>query len=41
MKYQTKKKALLLLADGTIFYGKSVRGVKKELTSGKYVLIRE
>lgn len=24
MKYQTKKKALLLLADGTIFYGKSV-----------------
>ena len=24
MKYQTKKKALILLADGTIFYGKSV-----------------
>ena len=24
MKYQTKKKALLLLADGTIFYGKAV-----------------
>ena len=24
MKYQTKKKAILLLADGTIFYGKSV-----------------
>jgi len=24
MKYQTKKKALVLLADGTIFYGKSV-----------------
>jgi len=24
MKYQSKKKALLLLADGTIFYGKSV-----------------
>lgn len=24
MKYQTKKKALLLLADGTIFYGKSI-----------------
>ncbi|NNE01741.1 MAG: glutamine-hydrolyzing carbamoyl-phosphate synthase small subunit [Eudoraea sp.] len=24
MKYQTKKKAVLLLADGTIFYGKSV-----------------
>ncbi len=24
MKYQTRKKALLLLADGTIFYGKSV-----------------
>ena len=25
MKYQTNRKALLLLADGTIFYGKSVR----------------
>src|SRR5690606_34254422 len=24
MKYQTRKKAVLLLADGTIFYGKSV-----------------
>ena len=24
MKYQPKKKALILLADGTIFYGKSV-----------------
>ena len=24
MKYQTNRKALLLLADGTIFYGKSV-----------------
>ena len=24
MKYQTRKKALILLADGTIFYGKSV-----------------
>jgi len=24
MKYQTRKKALVLLADGTIFYGKSV-----------------
>ena len=24
MKYQSKKKALILLADGTIFYGKSV-----------------
>lgn len=24
MKYQTKKKALILMADGTIFYGKSV-----------------
>lgn len=31
MKYQSKKKALLLLADGTIFYGKSVGG--KEGTS--------
>lgn len=27
MKYQTKKKALILLADGTIFYGKSVGNV--------------
>lgn len=26
MKYQSKKKALLLLADGTVFYGKSVGG---------------
>lgn len=26
MKYQSKKKALLLLADGTIFYGKAVGG---------------
>jgi len=26
MKYRTKKKALLLLADGTIFYGKAVGG---------------
>ena len=26
MKYQSKKKALILLADGTIFYGKSVGG---------------
>lgn len=26
MKYQAKKKALILLADGTIFYGKSVGG---------------
>ncbi len=26
MKYQSKKKALLLLADGTIFYGKGVGG---------------
>lgn len=24
MKYQSKRKALILLADGTIFYGKSV-----------------
>ena len=24
MKYQTRKRALVLLADGTIFYGKSV-----------------
>ncbi|MDG2151169.1 MAG: carbamoyl-phosphate synthase domain-containing protein, partial [Polaribacter sp.] len=24
MKYQTRKKALVLLADGTIFYGKSI-----------------
>lgn len=24
MKYQAKRKALILLADGTIFYGKSV-----------------
>ena len=24
MKYQTKKKALILLEDGTIFYGKAV-----------------
>ncbi len=24
MKYQTRKKALILLADGTIFYGKAV-----------------
>ncbi|MRX63216.1 glutamine-hydrolyzing carbamoyl-phosphate synthase small subunit [Maribacter luteus] len=31
MKYQTKKRALLLLADGTIFHGKSVGG--KEGTS--------
>ncbi|WP_273273505.1 glutamine-hydrolyzing carbamoyl-phosphate synthase small subunit [Maribacter polysiphoniae] len=31
MKYQSKKKALLLLADGTIFHGKSVGG--KEGTS--------
>src|SRR6056297_600921 len=31
MKYQAKKKALILLADGTIFYGKSVGG--KEGTS--------
>ncbi len=31
MKYQSKKKALLLLADGTIFYGKAVGG--KEGTS--------
>ncbi len=31
MKYQLKKRALLLLADGTIFYGKSVGG--KEGTS--------
>ena len=27
MKYQSRKKALVLLADGTIFYGKSV-GIK-------------
>lgn len=27
MKYQTRKKALILLADGTIFYGKSI-GIK-------------
>lgn len=26
MKYQTRKKALILLADGTIFYGKAVAG---------------
>jgi len=26
MKYQTRKKALILLADGTIFYGKAVGG---------------
>lgn len=26
MKYHTKKKALILLADGTIFYGKAVGG---------------
>ena len=26
MKYQKRKKALILLADGTIFYGKSVGG---------------
>ena len=26
MKYQTRKKALILLADGTIFYGKTVGG---------------
>lgn len=26
MKYQTQKKAIILLADGTIFYGKSVGG---------------
>jgi carbamoyl-phosphate synthase small subunit len=31
MKYQSKKRALLLLADGTIFYGKAVGG--KEGTS--------
>ena len=28
MKYQTRKKALILLADGTIFYGKTVGGKK-------------
>ncbi|NNJ88642.1 MAG: glutamine-hydrolyzing carbamoyl-phosphate synthase small subunit [Eudoraea sp.] len=28
MKYQSKKKALLLLADGTIFYGKAVGNVE-------------
>ncbi len=28
MKYQTKKKAILLLADGTIFHGKSVGNVE-------------
>jgi len=28
MKYQSKKKALLLLADGTIFYGKAVANVE-------------
>lgn len=26
MKYQTRKKAMILLADGTVFYGKSVAG---------------
>ena len=26
MKYQNRKKALILLADGTIFYGKAVGG---------------
>lgn len=26
MKYQTRKKAVILLADGTVFYGKSVAG---------------
>ena len=26
MKYQTRKKALILLADGTIFHGKAVGG---------------
>lgn len=31
MKYQSKKRAILLLADGTIFYGKAVGG--KEGTS--------
>ena len=40
MKYQTRKKALILLADGTYFHGKSV-GIKKELHLEKYVLIQE
>ena len=31
MKYQTRKKALILLADGTIFYGKSI-GIKGTAT---------
>src|SRR5690554_5509626 len=26
MKYQTRKKAMILLADGTVFYGKAVAG---------------
>ena len=33
MKYQLRKKAIILLADGTIFHGKSVgdkEGAKKE-----------
>ena len=31
MKYQQRKKALVLLADGTIFYGKSV-GIEGTVT---------
>ena len=38
MKYQKRQKAIVLLADGTIFYGKAV-GNKKELHLVKYVLI--
>ena len=38
MKYQPKKRALILLADGTIFYGKSV-GIKKERPLVKFVSI--
>ena len=40
MKYQKRKKALILLADGTIFHGKAV-GEKKELPLEKFVLIQE
>ena len=39
MRYKSRKKAILLLADGTIFHGKAIG--KKEQRLVKYVLILE
>ncbi len=39
MKYQSRKRAILVLADGTIFHGKAVGG-REGTPSVKFVSIR-